>query len=272
VTTHDASDSADLLTGLPAPIRALLSMGSWQHVTIGKSGHVVYRVRLPDADTCYLKMAPRDKQGELEAEYRRLRWLHGRLPVADARLLVHDDTWAYLVQSAASGIMACDATFAADVPRLARLLGEGLRQVHSVSAAECPFDERLDCKIALAWERVQAGLVDEADFDAGRRGTSASTLFAELVRTRPRDEELVFTHGDYCLPNVLIDPVAGRVSGFVDLARAGVADRYQDLALAARSLAYNFGPGWEPYLWEAYGIVGPDPARLAFYQLLDEFF
>lgn len=272
MTSHDEGDSAELLAGLPAPIRALLSRGSSHHVTIGKSGHVVYRVHAQDGRSYFLKIAPRDEQGELEAEFQRLRWLRGRLPVAETCALDRDEHRAYLVQSAVSGIMACDATFAVDVPMLARLLGEGLRQVHSVSVAECPFDERLDCKIALAWERVQAGLVDEADFDVGRRGMSASTLFAELMGTRPRDEELVFTHGDYCLPNVLIDRVAGRVSGFVDLARAGVADRYQDLALAARSLAYNFGRGWEPYLWEGYGIVGPDPAKLAFYQLLDEFF
>lgn len=45
----------------------------------------------------------------------------------------------------------------------------------------------------------------------------------------------------------------------------------QGLALAVRSLAYNFGPGWEPLFWEAYGLAQPDTAKLAYYQVLDEF-
>lgn len=265
-------NGTDLLARLPGSLRSLLAPGVWEQITIGESGHSMYRVRLLDMHTYYLKIAPRAELGELEAELQRVRWLHGRLPVADVCVLDCDDDWAYLVQSEVPGVMACDATFAADVPTLARLLAEGLRQVHAVSIADCPFDERLDRKMALARERVCAGMVDESDFDEDRKGKAATEMFAELVAARPQDEDLVFTHGDYCLPNVLIDRAASRVSGFVDLARAGVADRYQDLALAARSLAYNFGPGWEPYLWDAYGIENPDPAKLAFYRLLDEFF
>ena len=51
-----------------------------------------------------------------------------------------------------------------------------------------------------------------------------------------------------------------------------LADRYQDLALAARSLIRNFGPGWEPLFWEAYSLQTVDAAKIAFCQLLDEFF
>lgn len=90
------------------------------------------------------------------------------------------------------------------------------------------------------------------------------------MRTRPATEDLVFTHGDYCLPNVVINGDA--VSGFIDLGLAGVADRYQDLALGARSLTYNFGLEWVPLFFETYGIVQPAQARIDFYKLLDEFF
>ncbi len=268
----DDIDRFDIFRQLPGPLQAMLSDSLWEQVSIGQSGHHVYRVQRPDGQACYLKIAPQAESGELAAEFERLRWLNGRLPVADAWVLSRSHGWAYLVQSEVPGLMACDAAFATDVPALARLLAEGLRHVHAVSIGGCPFDQRLERKIAVARERARAGLVDESDFDAVRAGMCAQDLLDVLIRNRPADEDVVFTHGDYCLPNVLIDPVAGHVSGYIDVARAGVADRYQDLALAVRSLAYNFGPGWEPYFWEAYGLDQPDFARVEFYQLLDEFF
>ncbi|WP_408110254.1 hypothetical protein [Brevibacillus sp. B_LB10_24] len=50
------------------------------------------------------------------------------------------------------------------------------------------------------------------------------------------------------------------------------ADRYQDLALAIRSVIYYFGRELVPYFLEAYGIKAVDESKVRFYQLLDEFY
>ncbi len=60
------------------------------------------------------------------------------------------------------------------------------------------------------------------------------------------------THGDPCLPNVLV--LNGEFSGFVDLGSAAVDDPVQDLALALWSLEYNYGAGWGETLLHAYGV------------------
>lgn len=54
--------------------------------------------------------------------------------------------------------------------------------------------------------------------------------------------------------------------------RAGISDRYQDLAIAARSLANKFDAKWVPLLFKDYGIENIDYSKLEFYKLLDEFF
>jgi len=125
-------------------------------------------------------------------------------------------------------------------------------------------------KIEAARLRIENGLVDEADFDSKRLGRSAQDLYSVAIRSRPTQEDLVFTHGDYCLPNVIIAQDA--VSGFVDWGRAGIADRYQDLALCARSIAGNLGPEWVPAFFGHYGLAIIDHGKLSFYELLDEFF
>jgi kanamycin kinase len=53
------------------------------------------------------------------------------------------------------------------------------------------------------------------------------------------------------------------------MATLGVADRWADLAIASWSLCWNFGLGWEPVFYDAYG-VDPDPQRIAYYRLMWE--
>jgi len=95
-------------------------------------------------------------------------------------------------------------------------------------------------------------------------------LFSELTRLVPRDEGRRLTHGDASLPNVILS--GPHLSGFVDWGRFGVADPYQDLALMARDIASDYGDEWVRPFFQRFGLADPDPAKLRFYRLLDEFF
>ena len=231
------------LHNLPTNIQYFCAQGTWQAITIGCSGTQVFRVTHSQGPTYYLKIAVHPFEQELLAEKERLGWLRGRLPVPTVISYATDNQHTYLLISEMPGLMAYDAHFAQDVPTVVRLLAEGLRMLHHVDIANCPFDGRLSHKVALAQERVQAGLVDESDFDEKRKGMNANELLKQLLACQPKTEDIVFTHGDYCLPNILINPDSMKLSGFIDLGRAGIADRYQDLALTARSLPRNFGSG-----------------------------
>ena len=257
---------------VPDALRPLTHGATWETVSIGASGASVYRLRRPGEPTRYLKVAPPPLDAEARDEAARLRWLRGRLPVPGVLAAHSDERATWLLLSETLGVMSCEQRFADDVPTVARRLARGLRLIHALDITTCSFDRRLDQTLALARERVAAGLVDEENFDEERQGMRAEDLLAELEKTRPSTEDLVFTHGDYCLPNVFLDPETMRLTGFVDWGRAGVADRYLDLALAERSLRYNFGPGWEPYLFEEYGLEPVDEKKLAYYRLLDEMF
>lgn len=243
--------------------------GHIERLTIGESGAAVFRIRRAYGGDLFIKSEPVDEFAELPGEIDRLRWLASRDLPAPAVLDVvveHQRHWLLM-----SGIAGHDLATASDLPaaETVMLAAAALRTLHQTPIAACPFDQRLDQRLEAVGRRVAAGRIDEADFDEERLGRTTTDLLAELLATRPVSEDLVVTHGDACLPNLLAD--GGRFTGFIDCGRLGIADRHQDLALAARSIASNLGVEWTEPFFRQYGIA-PDERRLAFYRLLDEFF
>ncbi|MEZ4734929.1 MAG: APH(3') family aminoglycoside O-phosphotransferase [Caldilineaceae bacterium] len=241
-------------------------------VSIGASGAQVYQLWGEQQPLGFLKIGPRNKFTTLADDVARLHWLADRLPVPQVLAYAEEESYCYLLTSPIPGTDA--ATLAEqdgmDMTHLVRLLAFGLRQIHTLPPDHCPFDYRLPREIERVRRRMADGLVDAQNFDSQWQGRSATDLFAELLATMPTHTDLAFTHGDYCLPNILLD--GNRIGGFVDLGRAGMGDRYRDLALARRSLIRNCGAAWVPLFFQAYGLPQPDEAKLTFYQLLDEFY
>ncbi|MDI6893297.1 MAG: aminoglycoside 3'-phosphotransferase [Bacillota bacterium] len=249
----------------------MLKTHTWQQVALGASLCQVFDLMPHGGGPCvYLKVSGPTSGCQVRRERDRLVWLRGRIPIPEVLGYVEYAGRQYLLTTGIAGVPASDPSLGGNLPRLVSLLAEGLKLIHAVPFEHCPFDARLEVEVVRAHGRMVAGLADEEDFDPVRKGKTARELYDMLIETRPAREDLVFTHGDYCLPNVIIND--GEISGFVDLGSAGVGDRYRDLALAARSIGGNLGLRWVRPFFQAYGIHDPDWARVEFYQLLDEFF
>jgi kanamycin kinase/aminoglycoside 3'-phosphotransferase-2 len=254
---------------LPAGLRRVLPAARWERVTLGQSGAGVWR-----SSRHVVKVQARGGSdlpvSTLPQERERLRYLAGRVPVPGVLGLESDGDFDYLAMTRLPGIPMSDPDAALHPGRMAALLARALRELHALPLRDCPFTMTLGVTLPLARERVAAGVVDETDFDEERLGRTATSVFNELARTRPAQEDLVVTHGDPCLPNVLVG--GEYVEGFVDVGRAGIADRHADLALAYRSAAYNLGAEHAEAFLDLYGRALVDPRKLAYYQLLDELF
>jgi len=242
---------------------------SWRKDSLGQSESSVFLFDAEGRPPLVLKIEEAGPISELVDEAERLEWLGSQgmpCPRIIARAVYAQENW--LLMEAVEGVDLASSPLAA--PEKVVLLAEALRRMHALDADACPFDHRIGARIPIARLRADADLVDVTDFDEERLGKTAQELFVELENKRPPEGKLVVTHGDACLPNIIVRD--GRFAGFIDCSRLGVADPYQDLALTCRSIGFNLGDEWvQPFL-DLYGIRRADRAKLDFYCLLDEFF
>lgn len=258
----------ELINKAPDELRQIISGHKWQHVHIGRSTACTLRLQSPEGKGSYLKIA--SVGHGLTREYKVISWLNGKLPVPEVIYYGQTTEHDYLLISELPGANACDERFRSDIPQVVRILAQGMKMIHSLDIKDCPFDQTLDQKLEEARYRVANGLVDETDFEDEWLHRSAQDILAELMSDRPESEDLVFTHGDYCLPNIIIHE--NRLSGFIDWGSGGISDRYQDLSLAARSLSHNWGNQWVPLLLSEYGLKDTDERKMEYYRLMDELF
>ncbi|MCH9687807.1 MAG: aminoglycoside 3'-phosphotransferase [Deltaproteobacteria bacterium] len=238
----------------------------WERVTDGCSPARVFRMSRQGQVVGYAKQARPGGPLPLQDEIARLRWAAGRIP--SPRLLdAGRGSWVWMVTSVVQGEAAHEPTWRRAPEATVVQLAATLRQLHAVPIDDCPFDARLPVLMERVRTNVAMEWVDEEDFDPERRGWTGAEVLAELEASQPSGDPSVLTHGDPCLPNVVLDGAGGY--GWIDLGGLGVGDPYRDLALMARSAEYNLGRGWGERLLEAYG--GPiDRQRLSWYRLLDE--
>jgi aminoglycoside phosphotransferase len=258
-----------LQKSLPPALTQAVSGYAFRQIHLGLSPSKVFRLEAKNKKSLYLKIAPRVPGFSLFQEKLKLNWLENRIPVPKVMQFYENQNTDYLLLSEISGLPASDNSLKDNVSRVIEQMVNGLKQIHELPVKKCPFDERMNYKIELVRERIAKNLIDIKDFEEEHQGKTAEDMFERLLSAKPEGEDLVFTHGDYCVPNVILEN--GKLSGFVDWGNAGVADRYQDVALLTRSISHNFDDGWEKKIFEIYGIE-PDPKKIEFYKLLDEFF
>ena len=210
----------------------------------------------------YVKWMPRTDRAatevvELADEATRMQWAARYTPVPHVLEVGTDEEAEWLVTAAIEARSAVDPHWLAHPETAARAIGTGLRALHdALPIDECPWTWSISDRIAVAETRAA-------------RGHAAVGWSAEArarLADAPDHDRLVVCHGDACAPNTLLAD-DGTWAAHVDLGALGVADRWADLAIATYSLGWNYGPGYEHLVYEAYGI-DEDPDRVAYYRLL----
>ncbi|WP_440895207.1 APH(3') family aminoglycoside O-phosphotransferase [Amphibacillus sp. Q70] len=214
-------------------------------------------------------------------EHRMMAWLDHKLPVPQILCSETSKGINYLLMSKIKGEMASSAVWLEQPNQLVKLLADGLRMLWEVDLSTCPYDHSIDRKLKQAEIRVHSQLCSIEDAEPTTYGTNGfknpEELLQWLKENKPK-EELVFSHGDYCLPNIFIKD--NKINGFIDLGRAGIADKYQDIALCYRCLKHKLDGTFtgkidntlDPIILFDVLKIKPDWDKINFYILLDELF
>ncbi len=259
---------------LPESIEALIEDEKYSTDDIGMSDSqvLIFKDKV-------LKIQPDNEASE--GEYEIMKWLQGKVPVPGILDFQCLNGKTFLLMTKMSGKMCCDDEYTKEPEKLAALLSKGLKMWWKVDTKGCPRNYSLDKKLQLAEYRVRNNLVNVDDFEAGTIGDGGFKCPEDLLKwledNRP-EEELMLSHGDFCLPNVFADK--GKISGFIDFQMTGVCDKWQDIALCYRSLKHKLqrkysGKQYKNYndnmIFEKLGIE-LDWDKIRYYMFMDELF
>ncbi|GIP31585.1 aminoglycoside 3'-phosphotransferase [Paenibacillus sp. J2TS4] len=218
---------------MPIDLRHYLSGDSRVSVIKEKTRASVYLIEQENA--IYLKITPK---GELHHEAEMTRYLSGCGVCAKVLLYVQDDQHDYLVTEQVKGKNAAEEEYLEQPERLCEAFAESLVRLHTIGAEDCPRDNRLQIMVERAIGNFRDGKADRSLLRyVGYESRDEAYKELLLLEEHAESDDRVIIHGDYCLPNLILNEF--EFSGYVDVGYGGSGDRHYDLFWALWSLQFN---------------------------------
>lgn len=237
----------------PAEIRGFLDGAPLYDSSCSRGARVYFIDKNRGA---YLKTAPK---GTLAREAEMTRFFHEKGLAAEViAYLSAEADW--LLTTRVEGEDGTDRAYLDDPVRLCDTWAEILRTLHQMPTDGCPVPDRTAEYLASVKRNYLAGMYDPSLFPERERPTAE-----EAWQTVKEGGHLLVAdtliHGDYCLPNVMLD--GWRFRGFIDLGNGGVGDRHIDLYWGAWTLFYNLKTDrYRERFFDAYGRDRVDAERI----------
>lgn len=166
----------------------------------------------------------------------------------------------YLLTERALGEDLTSDEYLGDPVRLAEAMGRLLRELHDRSTNGCPV-VRTPEYLNTVRENHKKGIFDASLFGKRQSFSSADEAFAFVEEHAELLRANVLIHGDFCLPNIILD--GWQFSKFIDVGCGGIGDRHIDLFWGAWTLNFNLGTDeYRDVFFDAYGRELIDPTIL----------
>lgn len=218
------------LAQFPQEYHALLQKSRVYDSSCSSEARVWY---LEEGQGFYLKRAPKGSLGREAA----MTSYFASKGLSATVLSYESDEFDWLLTSRIAGEDCTHGTYLAEPERLCDLLAQRLRMLHETSFADCPVPRRTAEYLAFAAKNYGEGRGDLSLFEDVPPFKTVEEAWSLVSRYGGCLQENVLLHGDYCLPNILLED--WRFSGFIDVGNGGVGDRHIDLFWGLWTLRYN---------------------------------
>lgn len=215
------------------------------------------------------------KSKDIEKEANILKWLKDRIEVPEVYEFIKIEETYYLIMEMLPGVMGQYGFHELSLEEMVILYANEIKKWHQIDYSTFPTYNTLEDKIKHAKGNVEKGLVKTQYFERELQGKSGQEVYDEMLKYYPKSFDLVLCHGDVCMPNFMY--LKGKVTGWIDVVGCGVNDRYLDIAIALRTLRFNFewvnqefSKAYMDLFLNSYGIKQLDMDKVKFYILLDE--
>ncbi len=182
----------------------------------------------------YLKIA---KAQALRSEAEMTSYFHSKSLGAEVLHYGRFEENDMLLTAKVGGEDCTHETYLADPERICDTIAYELRRLHEIDYTGCPVMQRTVDYLKTAKENYRRGTYDKSAFPDSFGYRSAEEAMEVLMNGKDSLRCDTLLHGDYCLPNIMLD--RWRFSGFIDLGGGGVGDRHIDLFWGAWTLMFN---------------------------------
>ena len=167
----------------------------------------------------------------------------------------------WLLTERVNGEDCTHAQYLADPKKLCDTIAAELRKLHETDFSDCPIQDRMSEYFALSEENYRTGNYDKSSFPDSFGYRSAEEAWTVLCEGREDINGRVLLHGDYCLPNIMLDD--WKLTKFIDLGNGGVGDRHVDLFWGAWTLWFNLKTDeYRTRFFDAYGRDKVDEEKI----------
>ncbi len=239
---------------------------SLEEISIGCSDSQVFKIKKENKEY-FLKIA---KKGMLTLEYKKLKWLEGKLKVPKIVLYDVSNDNEYLITESVAGEMTCSDYYISNPEIGIKAIVDAFKQIYSIDIKGCPFDVSIDYKLSVVENNVNNNLIREQDLNEEilkKYGSIKNIL--KFLKDNKFNDELCFSYGDISLPNIFAKE--DKCVGFVDVGECGIADKWFDLAICEKSIKRNYGKKYIEKFYEELNII-PERDKIDYYLLMMEIY
>jgi len=253
---------------LPLPEKLASSFcGSINFMGKSRLGGIILEVKDIMHGDAILKIGKSRCAEDLRDEAAWIRLLSGFLPVPDVLYFGEENECAFLLLTKLPGVPGHLANSIYTIDDIIQRYANNLYRIHKLKIERKSLPQAVNKIFSYAAKLVEKDKIDSHNLEKST-GMNPIQLLNYIEKNMDRAQGDVFTHGDYCLPNMMLHEDKTFI---IDWGQAALSNVNRDFMCVELSISMNFGEKYIKRFYEYYKGDTPNPELIKFYWLCEQF-